>query len=236
MQKEKKFIILILFFIILFEGSGCMIATNKNITNLAFEYLSEKYPYDKFELIREEGDRFLDFSEADEFFYSSENLAGKYIYVYYNKEEKTFYDNYLDMKFSDQLDDAVNEIFLNSFPGKEFYFTKYDEEFTKSVFSSEMNPDIDFFEYIKKRGVQIYAFVMGDKTMNLQKTQKELEANIINSEIYFETIELFFIDDISAFSQISFPSTDILVNKKYIYKFTASMEDNSCFVKSKWES
>ena len=233
MNKLKAFLSLLLVAIIAIGGSGCM----KNNSKGFVSYLENKYPDDNFEFVDFEGGTLFGEDRLRIARCTSENIPNYKIYVIYDTEDKVYSDNYLDMKYADQIDDVIDTIFNTAFPNENYYYTSAKEKFYSTTKSNELNSDISFAEYRQKRGIPLYAFVSNYSNKSRDEIVKKLEQAIIKENLYCDTIKIYVVDDYSAdINNNSSLRTNIVVNGKYRDCLFVTMMNSNSFDSVEWES
>lgn len=233
MKKLKALLSILLIIIIALEGSGCMKYNSKGFVS----YLENKYPNDKFEFVDFEGGTLFGGDRFRNGRCNSKNIPDYKIYVTYDTYEKKYTDNYLDMKYAHQTDDAINNVFNTAFQNEEFCFVTARENFYSTTKSSCFDNDISFIDYKQKRGIPLYAFVSNYSNKSHDEIVKDLEQEIIKEGLYCDTIEIYVVDNYdSDLNNNDSLQNDIVVNNKYADHLLATMSNNLGFDGIEWEN
>lgn len=240
MKKLKAVLSIILVLIIALGGSGCMQNNGRGFVS----YLEHKYPNDNFEFVENiypcadfEGGALFGGGRLKIARCISENIPNYKIYVVYDTEDKVYSDNYLDMKYADQLDDVLDTVFNTAFPDENYYYTSAKEMFYSTTKSNKLNSNISFAEYKQKRGIPLYAFVSNYSNKSRDEIVKNLEQTIIKENLYCDTVDIYIVDDYSAdINNNSSLRTNVVVNEKYKDCLSATMINDNGFDSVEWES
>lgn len=231
MKKSKSFLLMFLAIIIAIGTTGCMKNNNKNFVS----YLENKYPNDNFEFDHFQGGTLFGGDRLKEAKCKSEKLSEE-IYVVYDSVDNEYSDNYLDVKYSNDTDNAVNNILKNVFSNEKFTFDKAKESFSSTTKSSSLQSDIDFSAYKSERGISVYAFVTNYDNQTRDEIVKKLEEAILKENIYCDSIEIYFVDDYdSDIESNDSLQNDIVANHKYNNYLLITMTDDSRFNNVEWE-
>lgn len=232
MKKTKAFLSLVLVIIIAIGGSGCMRINEKSFVS----YLENKYPNDKFTFVAFEGGTLFGGDTLKEGRCYSQNLSEE-IYVVYDRSDKTYSDNYLDMKYADKMDETVNTMLKTAFPNEEFCVVTARENFTNTTKSSMLfQNDISFNDYKAKRDFSLYVFMTNYAELSQDEVVKQLETSILNEKIYCDYIDVFILENFTSdIRNNDSLQNDIVVNHKYKEHLSARMIDNSGISSAEWE-
>lgn len=217
--------------VIVMGMTGCM----KNNSKSFVLYLENKYPNDSFEFKNFQGGTLFGGDRLKEAKCKSEKLSEE-IYVVYDSVDNEYSDNYLDIKYSNDTDNAVYTILKNVFPNEEFTFDKAKDSFNSTTKSSSLESDIDFSDYKSERGISVYAFVTNYDNQTHDEIVKRLEKAILKENIYCDSIEIYFFDGYNSDMESDDPlQNDIVVNHKYDDYLFITMKDDSEFSSVEWE-
>lgn len=232
MKIFKTILSIFLVVIIAIGVTGCM----KNNSKSFVSYLENKYPNDNFEFDHFQGGTLFGGDRLKEAKCKSEKLSEE-IYVVYDSVDNEYSDNYLDVKYSNDTDNAVNNILKDVFPNEKFTFDKAKESFSSTTKSSSLQSDIDFSAYKSERGISVYAFVTNYDNQTRDEIVKKLEETILKENIYCDSIEIYFVDDYdSDIESNDSLQNDIVANHKYDNYLLIMMIDDSGFSSVEWEN
>ena len=232
MKMFKAILSILLAVIIAIGGCGCM----KNSSKSFVSYLENKYPNDNFEFDHFQGGTLFGGDRLKEAKCKSEKLSEE-IYVVYDSVDNEYSDNYLDVKYSNDTDNAVNNILKDVFPNEKFTFDKAKESFSSTTKSSSLQSDIDFSAYKSERGISVYAFVTNYDNQTRDEIVKKLEETILKENIYCDSIEIYFVDDYdSDIESNDSLQNDMVTNHKYDNYLLITMIDDSGFSSVEWEN
>lgn len=233
MKKINALLSVFMIISIVLLGSGCM----RNNSNGFVSYLNNKYSDDKFEFVTFEGGTLFGGDALRTARCTSETIPKCNIYVTFNADENEYSDNYLDMKYSNETDDSINNVFKNAFKNENFYFIAAKDAFCSTTKSSFLDKDISFNDYKQKRGIPIYAFVSNSSNKSNEQIVHDLEQEIIREGLYCDTIEIYVVDDyLESINTDSSVRNSIVVNGKYRDYLYATMMDSTGFDSIEWET
>lgn len=208
----------------------------KNNSKSFVLYLENKYPNDSFEFENFQGGTLFGGDRLKECKCKSEKL-NENIYVVYDSVENEYSDNYLDIKYSNDTDNTIDNILKAVFPNEKFTFDKAKESFNSTTKSSSLQSDIDFSGYKSERGISMYAFVTNYDNQTHDEIVKSLEKAILKENIYCDSIEIYFVNDYKIDIENDYSlQNDIVSNNKYDDYLFITMKDNSEFSSVEWEN
>lgn len=233
MKKMKLVLLSFLILTIAIGGSGCMKSNSKGFVS----YLENKYPNDKFEFVDFEGGTLFGGDTLKVSRCTSQILSGCEIYVVYDRNEKKYSDNYLDMKYSNETDNAISNVFNTAFQNEEFHFITAEENFYATTKSNSLDRDTDFAAYKNSRGIPIYAFVTNNAQKTHDKIVSDLEKTIIGEGLYCNSVDIYILDDFdSDLENNDSLQNDIVINNKYADHLFATMSNSLGFDSVEWEN
>lgn len=200
-------------------------------------YLEKKYPDDNFKFIDFVGGTLFGGSVLKEARCTSELLPDYNIFVSYNKNKKSFSDNYLDMKYLDETDEAIKEFFNIAFQNEEFYVEPSIDSFVSTTASSSLDSNIGFDDYKRQRGIPVFAYA----TNNSQKTHNEISENIkrvlTEKKLYCDYIDVYILDELpnNLENDTSLQNSIVTKNKYSDHLFMELSEDFE-FETVEWEN
>lgn len=174
----RSTLLIVLFSLLVFIG-GCTLIPKSVRKDLIVDYLNDKYTDDHFEFVRYSGGKPWSY-EALTIECKSEKYPEKAVMASYIPEDNKYYDNYLGVKYSKQLDEYVENIGKELFPEHKTKHSIYSDN-SKVPPLLDMSADTDFEDYLANCGENVFLFCEYDKD--------ELNAN--KEEICERTKELF---------------------------------------------
>lgn len=222
------------FLVVLIAVSTAGCAARINPKGAAIKYLNDKYD-DTFTYYQTYGGKsFLESEKSLEIVCTSEKYPGMYVTAQYSLDRKTIQDNYISVKYSQQLDEKVSEILTSAFPQMEYFFTSFAEDTINASFH-DFAPDTSFEEYLAKSG-EAFSVCLNytNGEINLEQIQKDLERQIVEAEAYFFHITVYVFENCEEFGPNYDNAISLLNQGKHAYILTARMEDNTGFTEATW--
>ena len=161
------------------SGCGCI---PKNIrANMITKYMENKYTDDHFELKKWRGCGGAGgFPPNTEAYYASEKCPYKDIRAVYVADTNKYYDNYLGVKYSKQLDEYIENYAKTLFPGHNVKIGTISDESSLNIKVNDLPPDTSFEEYLKKCGESIIIYCEYDPE-ELSENRDEIEKRVLES-------------------------------------------------------
>ncbi len=180
----KKFyitLLILLFSLIPFCLSGCGCVPKNIRANMITKYMENKYTDDHFELKswRGCGDA-GGFPPNTEAYYSSEKCPYKDIRAVYVADTNKYYDNYLGVKYSKQLDEYIENYAKILFPGHSVKIGTISDEPSLNIAANDLPPDTSFEEYLKKCEESVFIYCEYDPE-ELSEDRDEIEKRVLES-------------------------------------------------------
>ncbi|MFR5875181.1 MAG: hypothetical protein ACLUFN_01685 [Eubacterium sp.] len=233
MKKMKVLLSIFLMISITLWGSGCMHDNGKGFVL----YLENKYSNEKFEFVDFEGGTLFGGDTLRIARCKSNKFPNNDIYVVYDTNKKEYSDNYIDIKYSSETDNAINNVFKNAFQNENFYFISAGENFNSTTKSSSLDSDISFNDYKCNRAIPIYAFVTNYSKKTHNEIAMDLEKAIVHEGLYCNSIEIYILDDyLDDIENNDSLQNDIVVNNKYVDYLYATMSNSNGFDSIEWEN
>ncbi len=180
----KKFyitLLILLFSLIPFCLSGCGCVPKNIRANMITKYMENKYTDDHFELKRWRGCGGAGgFPPNTEAYYSSEKCPYKDIRAVYVADTNKYYDNYLGVKYSKQLDEYIENYAKTLFPGHNVKIGTISDEPSLNIAANDLPPDTSFEEYLKKCEESVFIYCEYDPE-ELSEDRDEIEKRVLES-------------------------------------------------------
>lgn len=222
------------FLVLLIAVSTAGCAARINPKGAAIKYLNDKYD-DTFTYYQTYGGKsFLESEKPLKIVCTSEKYPDMYVTAQYSLDRKTIQDNYISVKYSQQLDEKVSEILTSAFPQMEYYFTSFAEDTINASFC-DFAPDTSFEEYLAKSG-ETFSVCLNytNGEIDLEQIQNDLERQIVDAGAYFFHITIYVFEDCEDFGLNYENAISLLNHGIHAYILTARMEDNTGFTEATW--
>lgn len=232
MKNSKKIIILFFALFISIGGIGCMSIKKGSARNRTLDYLNSKYD-DVFTFSDNVGGTFD--SDKREFLFTSEKFPNKSIWAAYY-DDGTFVDNYVNIKYEEQVESLYSSILAKIFPGQDFYIEK--EMNTSRTCVDNSSNELTFAEFIKqpKACLQVVAYIdISNCTFDKEEVVRKLENEFVSTGICVGFCYLYFFDGFPKNIKTSMDVRDIAMHDElYTYEFEGEMENHEGFSLKKW--
>lgn len=180
----KKFyitLLILLFSLIPFCLCGCGCVPKNIRANMITKYMENKYTDDHFELKRWRGcGGSGGFPPNTEAYYASEKCPYKDIRAVYVADTNKYYDNYLGVKYSKQLDEYIENYAKTLFPGNNVKIGTISDEPSLNIAAIDLPPDTSFEEYLKKCEESVFIYCEYDPE-ELSEDRTEIEKRVLES-------------------------------------------------------
>lgn len=180
----KKFyitLLILLFSLIPFCLSGCGCVPKNIRANMITKYMENKYTDDHFELKRWRGCGGAGgFPPNTEAYYASEKCPYKDIRAVYVADTNKYYDNYLGVKYSKQLDEYIENYAKTLFPGHNVKIGTISDEPSLNIAAIDLPPDTSFEKYLKKCEESVFIYCEYDPE-ELSEDRDEIEKRVLES-------------------------------------------------------
>lgn len=198
MKKIKTILSIILLISISLWGCGCSMTNyfdNSKGINEITEYLNNKYE-DEFTYVGKFGGTFD--NDKNEYEFSSSKYPEYSIWVAQDRKDGTIVDNYLSLKFHEQVKNDLQSI-INAISPNNLFFIEFDEQFAHTSIGNE-SEDVSYEEYVSNPNAELsFVAFMDTDVLNDNKQVFEENLSVILKEknIHFLNFTIYFIDDMS---------------------------------------
>lgn len=236
MKKLKALLSIILLISITLWGCGCTLtnsfAKNKGVSEIA-ELLNRKYD-DTFTYVGRFGGTFD--NDKNEYEFSSSKYPEYSVWVAQDRHDGTIVDNYLSLKYYEQVKNELQSIFNSISPNYEF-FIEFDEHFAHTSIGNESG-DVSYEEYVSNANAEL-SFVAFLDTKILNDNKQEFEEDLLvllkEKNIHFLNFTIYFINELSNASIVDSDVRDLLIsNDDFSNRAFAILDENSFSYSWRW--
>lgn len=202
---------------IMIEGTSCDIFYNEpkqNVNELALEYMEQKYG-EKFEYKAPAGSSY---TGNRTFLATCESFGDQTVVVQvvnYKTEERQFRDNYLEIKYADQLYDYLSQIVNNQFGEFKLYYGTVGRPL-----SPDLPANATFEEYIMDPSGTINAYIVVKKSdfKDMNQLSEIMETITSNCAAGMMSIVLLVIEDSKYIDCTLSKARDYSIRENYFAK------------------
>ncbi len=202
---------------IMIEGTSCNIFNDEpkvNVNELALEYMEQKYG-EKFEYSAPTGSSY---TGNRTFLAKCESFGDKTVVVQvenYKTDERTFRDNYLEIKYADRLSNYLSQIINDQFGESKLYYGT-----ARKPLSADLPADASFEEYLKDPSgtINAYAVVKESDFNDMKQLSEVMETFSSDCAAGSMSIVLIVIEDLKYIDCNLSQARDYSMRENYIAK------------------
>lgn len=194
----RSTLLIVLFSLLVFIG-GCTLIPKSVRKDLIVDYLNDKYTDDHFEFVDYFGGKPWS-NDSVTVLCTSEKYPSKIVKASYVTKKNKYYDNYAGIEFAEQLDEYVNGVARELFPGHRIKCASYlDEIENRKLIDLPANSSFDDYLKTCKEAIYIYCeYDSSELDKDKEIIEERLKKIISDMDMNVNTILIRFTNNVDA--------------------------------------